>query len=275
MSLDDKEESRDDGYPVEFFLWTMGTTAWRDTNGDANREINDPDDPHTYTVVDVARRELEFDSEPGEGGTEVSVPLDHPVAVLFQNYTPPAPVGLVIRRLHRSDGPTPEIGVVFIGSVSSCDFKDSTAVLRCSPVSGLWKRPVPTIVYQSRCNWALFSPGCTKVAADYATNVTLTSVAGVVLAGDDFASQDDGWWTDGWVERANGERRFITSHVGDTITVSVPFASDLAVAEVLIANPGCDGTEATCRSPKFDNILNFMGMETIPDTNPFGGNSIV
>ena len=61
--------------------------------------------------------------------------------------------------------------------------------------------------------------------------------------------------------------RWITAHVGDTLTLSYPFKG-MAPGETVSVFPGCDGLESTCRN-KFNNVLNFSGFTRLPSKNPF------
>jgi len=100
--------------------------------------------------------------------------------------------------------------------------------------------------------------------------VVVTSIDGADLVSNDFDAFADGWFNGGWVERANGDRRFVVSHVGDRVTLMSPFLSDLAVLDTVDAYPGCQGTEAVCTS-KFNNLPNHLGFARVPGRNPHEG----
>jgi len=67
--------------------------------------------------------------------------------------------------------------------------------------------------------------------------------------------------------------RMITSQVGDTITISRKFSSDVVAGNSFTAYPGCNHTPGNCRV-KFDNIINYGGQEHLPVKNPYKGDLI-
>jgi len=89
---------------------------------------------------------------------------------------------------------------------------------------------------------------------------------GSVLRSATFATQPDGFFTMGHV-RHNTDIRLITDHVGQDITLQVPFDSRLQDGQLVSAFPGCDKTFETCRD-KFNNLARRTGFDLIPETNP-------
>ena len=67
--------------------------------------------------------------------------------------------------------------------------------------------------------------------------------------------------------------RTITAHVGNTITINRPFGSGVVVGSSFDAYPGCDHTPGCCRT-KFENGINYGGLELLPTKNPYAGNLI-
>jgi len=68
-------------------------------------------------------------------------------------------------------------------------------------------------------------------------------------------------------------RRTITAHVGNTITINRPFGSGVIAGNAFSAYPGCDHTPGTCRS-KYDNGINYGGLEGLPTKNHYAGDLI-
>ena len=65
--------------------------------------------------------------------------------------------------------------------------------------------------------------------------------------------------------------RTITSQVGNTITITRPFGASVVVGSSFSAYQGCDHTKGVCRE-KFDNGINYGGLEGLPIKNPYSGN---
>lgn len=167
----------------------------------------------------------------------------------------------------------PEVIIEFVGEITGWSFEGSQVALTCAPISQGLGRLIPMLRYQSQCNWALFSPGCTLDPDDFKVTATLDTVDGVTLTDTTFAGKPDGWFTNGWVQRSNGERRFIVNHAGDTLTLMNRFPTDLVAGETVDAFAGCQRTEAECAT-KFNNLANHLGFARIPSRNPHGGGSI-
>jgi uncharacterized phage protein (TIGR02218 family) len=254
------------GAPIEFFKFSLGSTVWRYTSSDETVSIADPTTVHSYSPAAISRDQADFSQEDSGENVEVRVPLDNPVAALFVAYTPVAPVALTIYAKHRSDA---EIVTAFIGEVLSISFEGAVAKLTCAPVKQALRRVVPSDVYQSRCNHVLFSAACGLDRAAWKDTAALTTVTGVTLSSATFDARADGFYRNGWVERTNGERRFIVEHVGAALTLMNAFPADLIAGETVIAYAGCDRTEAACTA--FANLVNHLGFPRIPTRNPFAG----
>ena len=269
MSHDAQEQSRADASPVELYKFTMLTQTWRYASGDQAR--TGPDD-ELYAPATIRRTAQDFSQEDTAANIEVAVAFDNPVAQLFRDYTPPASVVLVIYRFHLTDD---EDEVVAFGpfSVVSVRFAGGEATLTCAPIQGALARKIPSVVYQSLCNWTFGGPGCGVDPDDWSDEAELDSVVGVTLVSTIFDTRDDGFYRSGWIERTNGERRFIVAHVGNTLTLSVPFPATLEAGETVTAFAGCAKTEAACTA--FGNLLQHMGFPRVPSRNPYGGGSIV
>lgn len=270
MSYDTEEKSRYSGAPVEFFKFTYGATTLRQTSGDAAASIADPSTSHEYMPAAISRTEMDHSSEDSAGDIRVTVELDHAVAVLFRDYLPTTPVALTIYRRHRGDS---EVVVEFIGTVTSVAADETHAVLTCAPISQLFKRQLPALPFQRPCPYALYGAGCTVDKTGFKDTATLSFVDGVTIKSTTFDARADGWYENGWVERANGQRRMVVKHFGDSLTLVAPFSTDLVAGASVDAYAGCDRTEATCAT-KFNNLVNHLGFARIPNKNPHGGVSI-
>ncbi len=85
----------------------------------------------------------------------------------------------------------------------------------------------------------------------------------------------DGDFNGGYIQYQIGaavERRYVTAHAGDTLTLLTP--ADIPVGTIVSAYSGCDHTTGAGGCAKFDNITNFGGQENIPLKNPMGSNPI-
>lgn len=259
MSFDAREKSTFSGEPWECYWWSCGLQNWYHTSGTTARVIGG----NTYTPLAITRTEVSQNQEMNSGDITVSIPLDHPVALLFRPYLPPRPVSLVIYRGHAGES---QVVTNFIGVVASCPCSE-TADMVVVPEGDELKHDFPALTYESQCLRCLFSEGCTLQKINFQTVAVLSEVSGVTLKSPAFAAHPDQYFRGGWGEIGESARA-IASHVGDTLTITDP-VEGLVAGALAYAYPGCSGSEDECLN-KFDNIVNHLGFERIPSTNPFG-----
>jgi len=265
MTLDARERSRNSGNPVECYRIQLGLTVWRVTSADLRLTIDVAGEGvRAYVPEAISRGDLSFSEEQNSGVVEVSLPRWHEVAQLFIAITPSQPVRITIYRFHPDDG---EIGIAFMGQIVAATFEGSTAKLTCAPGSVDLRRSIPRLPCQVRCPWTLFSAGCGLNAEDFREDGVLTSVAGDTLQAAVFATQPDGYFTLGYIQLADATRRYITAHLGNTVTLQEP-AIGLVAGTAIAAYPGCDLLETTCVA-KFNNLANHWGFRRLPVRNPY------
>lgn len=272
----DAEASTWDGSPLELYKFELGPVAYAYTSGDA---------AHSYLGLAfqpeaVWRTELEQNEEDGAGSLTVYLPAENPVAVLFAATMPSRQVFITVYRAHRGAA---GYVVAFTGAVAAASYSDGECTLTCLPDAAAFQRQIPGPLFQAQCNHVLFSQtsyygtggtrqdsaqsvGCGIKKADQRTTAAVSAATGLTLTSAAFGSKPDGHFTYGHVELPSGDVRWITAHTGDTLTLAYP--ADVAAGDVVNAYPGCDGTEATCRT-KFSNVINFAGFTKIPSVNPF------
>lgn len=253
------------GEPVECYRFSVGATVYRYTSADRNITLAIAD-VGTYTPTVVDRDSIDFSQEDTAQNVAVRLLTADPVAQLFIAYNPIVPVALTIIRKHRTD---PEEVVQFVGKVLSVVFEGPQATLTCAPISEVFRRRIPSLVFQSQCNWALYGPGCGLDKNAFKDSGTVLAVSGASVQAAIFGTRPDGWYNNGWLELASGDRRFILAHVGEVVTLQTAFPA-LTVGASVDAYAGCDRTETTCAA-KFNNLVNHLGFPRIPTRNPYDG----
>lgn len=262
MSYSAVETSRYSGAPKELYKFTCGVDKFCYTSGDGSETYN----TDVYAPDTIERTQIDQSQEQQAGSIDVTIMRDNAVAALFIPYLPVNPVGLTIYRRHRSD---PETVTIFVGKVVTAKFEGSQVVLSCAPASQILQKKIPVNVYQRQCNLALYSTRCGVNKALFSATGNVTAVSGYTVTVPGVNSHIDGWYAGGWIERSNGDMRFITGHAGNDITLQAAFL-DLTVGELVTVYAGCDRSESTC-SLKFGNLVNHLGFARIPTKNPFSG----
>jgi uncharacterized phage protein (TIGR02218 family) len=260
VTYDAKEKSRFGGKPVELYRVVMGLNVWTYTSGDKTVVYAD----ETYAKETITRSQLDQSQENERGSLEITVPRTNPIAQQFVAYIPALLMHLTIYRYHRGD---PEYVVIFVGQVVSAKFEGPQAELVALPLSECYRKSVPVNLFQGQCNWPLFGSACGKVKTSYEVVGTLSYVTGLTIQSSAFGDFADGYFTNGWVETYDGDKRWVTRHVGATITLLSQFTS-IAAGDVVRAYPGCDRTIAACKD-KYANLNSFCGFPFTPTRNPF------
>lgn len=261
MTFDSSEKSAYGGKPVECFLFQAGSQEWRYAASDS---LATCPGFGTFDPYPISRGDLEISQERDSGQLDINVPRTCEIALLFVGYTPANPVSVTVYAYHRDDG---EAVVFFRGGIVSASFEGAVATLKCLPLGGALSRTVPRLSCLTRCNWVLYSAGCGVSKAAYAQAATVTAVSGLDVSAAVFGTHEDGYFDFGFIELPDGSRRYITRHIGTTVTLLGP-ALSLAVGAAITAYPGCDLTEETCVA-KFANLANHWGFKRLPVRDPY------
>lgn len=266
MSFDTREKSVSSGEPVYCFRFEMSGTIWRMTSADSRFSIDVLSEglqPFTPGVISAG--EIEYSGENEQGSVEIRLERSHPIALLSAAGAPIRPVIVQIWALHAGET---EIKPVFDGEISSVSFEDVDAVLACESVFAVLKRRVPTVPYQTRCPWPLYSaaPKCGLNELDFEDSGTVTAFSGATVTAAIFGTRPDGRYVSGKMKLTNGDLRYIVKHVGTLVTLRSSFPA-LSIGTTFKAYRGCKHTETDCTN-EFSNIIHFGGDPRIPSRNP-------
>ena len=143
---------------------------------------------------------------------------------------------------------------------------DATQVsVNCASSSCVLDAMLPRMIYSGQCQFVLFDAGCGLLPARWGVAAEV-AVEGSFLRSSAFAAHPDGYFTRGYAA-AGSDFRFITGHVGERLSLQLPFDGSVRSGSVVTAYPGCDGSPATCRE-RFGNGGRFGGCASIPSRNP-------
>lgn len=268
MTYDARERSAFDGYPIELYTFTRGVNLWRYAANDEDKIITG----FTFAGAQIERSKIEQNQDMAR--VPLTLRMDKTILFLnqFRGSPPTDIVQLTLQRYHEGDG---ELTTPWVGRVVNVKFMEREAEVRCEPVYTSLRRPTLRRLYQTNCPHVLYSTACGVALAAFRFNTTLTAISGKVITSAAFATKPDGYFSGGFVEWGVGgviERRFITDHVGQNLTLNLPFLG-IPFGAAVSAYPGCDHTLATCAS-KFANELNYGGQPFYPKKNPMNGTPI-
>ena len=273
MTFDSLEVSRYSSKPVECYRFTYGANDFLFAANDAPTSIDVGGTLKDFEPAPIESTAADHSQEDVAGEITVTLPrvnaanaqpTDGLVALFVGGSLPITPVGLTCYRRHEDDDSQV---IFFSGRVASCVFEAGTVKLRCVPFAALLQRTVPPLKCSRLCNWVTYSPECGVDKASFTDSGTVSGIAGLVVRAAVFAGRADGWFTNGWIELADGTRGAIRSHAGEYVTLLAPMPG-LSVGVAISAVAGDDFTEPTCRN-KFSNTVNFSGTPRQPDRNPY------
>lgn len=270
MTYAAKEASAIEGSPTEFYLFTLGSEVFRYTSQSAPVTVGG----FEFTPRPITRTNPKISEEQAGVQLTITLPASDDVPMQYLGIAPAVRMSVTIFRQHRTDTPTPEFITYWKGFVSNVRFRNKQAQMTCEPIQSLSGREIPRHDYGALCGHVLFDTGCKVIKADFSDAVTVDSISasGDELVLDSLSTArpaDSTFYTGGYVERANGDRRLILEYTfaTDTVRILLPFEG-LEVGETVTARAGCAHDVDTCKD-KFNNVINYGGFPWVPLTNPF------
>lgn len=222
----------------------------------------------------LAAKDLNADSKE----VQINLHSQHPVAQLFVNGEPPAPLNLKIYRFHRDD-PTNYI-TAFWGQCATRKRKASVTTLTFAPVSSLLQRPTPRVLIQKPCNWMLGDEQCqVDLSAFTHTGFIVSAIDNAVITIPGIgaiAVGDDGYFNQGILVGPDGRKFPIQSwdRGDETVTIyKAILTGQLTVGDNVVLIAGDDNTMATCRD-RFNNARHYGGFMGIRERSMFEGSGL-
>ena len=263
MTFDASEISATAGEPVELYRFAYASTVLRYTSSDRDLTFSDPS-PSLYARSEIERGTPTQSGENKPSELELTLRRDHPIALKYRVFVPPASVSITIYRVHRGDLAA---SIVFWkGLIRSVAWDGNFARVACEAIDSILKVDGMRFQYQTTCNHMLFGSGCNLANGPFVRTGVITNISGADITCPIFGAEASGWFAGGVIE-AGGDRRMILRTVGNVATVLLPFESAY-VGQTITALPGCPRSAAICTS-KFGNIAHFGGFPQLPVSNPF------
>lgn len=279
MSYTAKENSRQDGSPVELYDITLGSESWHFCSGEDAFNIT----PSTqYEPLPTMRDGINVGPEDRKREVAVILPASHEFVRKYIIVIPGTIATITIRRFHRNDDDVETISL-FKGIVTAVRFDDNgaTASIGVAPFTDRMGLSMPRFVYSSLCNAVLGDQWCTVDLENGSTpdedsfpykhigTASSTQTLSVQIGGITGAGYPDNFFTAGRVVTNAGDTRLVVRQTGNHVRVYVPFfeGTDLD-GQSLTIFVGCDHSVTMCHD-RFRNVINFQGYPYVPSNNPF------
>lgn len=259
MTYSDEIKKIQQGPFAELYKFKAGDESWYYTTYEKEVVF----ESNTYEPRPIKRSSFTYDDKLKAQRIKISAPMADPLK-RYISHAPPEPTRVTITRVFVD---TPNFfKVLFIGEVIGITMQKGIAEADCESTSLIFRNKIPLWCHQAFCNNQLYDGQCTVDRNAFKISAVIT-ISGNDLISAAFTSQPSDWLTLGHVLTAYNDIRLITNHVGDTITLQIPFDSRLASGATVTAFAGCDKKYSTCDT-KFANFPNFKGFPFIPANNP-------
>lgn len=284
MAFDDYEGSRDEGEPIQLFLFRYGTEAgeyyaYTDSTEEQTVDHGGSLGEITYSPVPIARNNIESNGTLDKSALKVTTDIGTDLAEIFRVYPPSSVVNLTIFMGHIDD-PDDEFLAIWVGRIVAFSRQGSELVMTGEPISTSMRRPGLRAPWGRGCRHVLYGPHCTadKGAATVSTTVASIDGATVTLTAGWEGAFDGAKFLRGMVEweAAGGstDSRSIIRVIGDTLSLSgIP--NGLAASDPIDVVLGCNHKAfaeqgGDCQT-LHDRINSYGGPGLwIPDKNPIG-----
>lgn len=240
--------------------WSVGTTVWAWTDGEAPVTIDEIDYVPTKLDVVVPDETL----RPGESDWELLVrdfvgcPLR---AFSLRDFN--STLNVEIREYRASD-PDGTAAMRFAGKIGGAPRSNKVWRARAVLVGGRLRAMVPDATVKTTCNNLVYDPNCKLDAADFTDTGEITAIDGRVVDIDAGAARAADWYAEGYVQIGAGDtveiRHVVRSEPisgGTRLTLLRPLVVNIVGAAV-DAIAGCD-SQFFGGCAKFANQLNFFG----------------
>lgn len=254
--------------PVELYEFTIESTVYRYTSGQSDRDFGG----NTFNAESISRSTLVAASEAKSKTVQITLPTTNSFIANYLGTQPTYRASVRIFRLQRDETPSvTTTTLIFAGRIQALKFVDDStkAELTALTIEAFANRHTPLITYAGQCQNTLYGVRCKVNEDDFKITTTVISVDGVTVRVSGADAYADGYFNGGYIRAlANREPRLILDHVGEYVTVLVPFFVDVEGQSVDVSR-GCDHDVFGDCGTVFGNVKNYQGFPFSPTRNIF------
>lgn len=266
------EASIEQGRPLRFYRFTLGTVIWRYVNADEDITVAG----QTFLACPISDDGIKQTGEAQADAMQITAPDNVGPAIVYSTSPPSKELGVEILQMH--EGMT-TLRICYVGTVSQVGSpRAGQALISVQTMSATMKRTGLRLCYQRSCPYAVYDLSCKVNKADHAIHTFIRSITGSVVRSDGAVAKPDGFFANGFMEYTDPVRGvqqiMIESSTGTSGDLAVfDDVQELAVGQPITLYPGCNQTPDVCQVV-FNNYLNYGGWEYMPGKSPYDGNPI-
>lgn len=270
MTFEQYETSEESSEPIDLYMFAVGSFIRYYTSSEDQIITGG----HTYEPIPISRTSVELNSEDLMAPIEITVPSGNEFAQKYLNVPPGQEAVVTVDRLQRDDVGE-ELQREFTGSAHSVKFSEdfSKAIIGAFWTTAKNNRQILRYTFAGQCGYVVGDPDTCKVNLELSdfkhTGQAAAEVGAVLTVTGIVGNFDDGFFTGGIVRTVTfDDRRFILEHVGNDLTLLLPFHDDILGTNVDV-RAGCNHLADEDCAIKFDNVIEFGGWPYVPKKNPF------
>jgi len=270
MTFDQYETSEESSEPIDLYMFAVGSFVRYYTSSEDQIITGG----HTYEPIPISRTSVELNSEDLLAPVEITVPAGNEFVQKYIGVPPGQEARVTIDRLQRGDLGE-NLQREFTGAVHSVKFRDdfSAATIGAFWTTAKNNRQLLRFTFGTQCSYICGDPDTCKVNLELPafkhSGQATTEVGAVLTVSGISGNFADGFFTGGVVRSViYDDRRPVLDHVGNDLTLLLPFHDDI-LGTIVDVRAGCDHlVEGDC-ALKYDNVIEFGGWPFSPKKNPF------
>jgi uncharacterized phage protein (TIGR02218 family) len=267
MTFDLYETSIEDGRPIRFYRFSMGSAIWRYTTAETPQDIGGA----TWRPSAITDDGIKQSGDATTDAINITVPVNVGPAAMFASS---APQQVMTAEILESHVGLAALRVIYRGEVVQVNpNRPGVAVITCQTLSATMRRQGLRLGWSRSCDYALYDPLTCKVPkAAHAHATTVTAINGFVVTVASLGNSEAGVYRGGFIEWVHPIQGYNSVTVEAQSTLDLSMFDDpglLTVGMPVTIYPGCPRTEVGCR--RFGNILNYGGCPNMPGKSPFDG----
>lgn len=274
MAYQDLEDSIEDGRPISFYQFLLGSVAWRYTSAEEAITVGG----HVWQPAAITDDGNKQTGEAVNDVTSIDCPSWIGPAQVFMSAAPSKSIQVSIFAKHEGDA---DLITTYIGEITQVNYPvPGKAKISCETIGASMRREGLRLGWQRTCPYALYDPVTCKVdKATWGTTFVVQQIDGDFVRILLSTARATDFYNNGFIEWSHPIRGIETlpidqyTQIGSTAEGTIALlspAGDLFVGASGTAYPGCSFTPTSCTS--FANYDNYGGVPDMPGKSPFDGN---
>jgi uncharacterized phage protein (TIGR02218 family) len=261
------ESSVEESRSAELYRFEIGVETFLYTSSEDVIPIGIDD----YVPESIKRDNIVVGPGERSRSLELQLPATNPFAARYLSIVPGQVATCTIYAIQRDELPSITLKQIFEGTVRGVRFPGTgvSAIMGLRSSESATSRAIPRRTYQALCNWTLYDAGCGVDPALFSHVGLVTDVTDNTITVTGASAFADGTFNAGFAKPAGiSDFRLITGHVGNVISLLLPFPTSIVGQNVTITQ-GCDHLIAGHCLNRFNNVSEHSGFAFIPLKNPF------